>query len=151
LTTGKITELRDAYAKIISDAATEVKNIEKVTGTSLTSASASPTTATGVQGAIKGIQEDTAGVIAGNLGGLRQAQLEGNAISKKGNETVASQLAEMRGQTLLLQTIAENTGETAENTGIANEQLIKLNKNIENLTKAAGSASNTLNSNGKTP
>lgn len=68
LTETEIGELRDLYAQIINAAADQYKNLEAITGINLGATSAQTAT---LAGALKGMSEQTAEVMAGQLGGLR--------------------------------------------------------------------------------
>ena len=94
-----------------------------------------------LKGAVKGITEQQADLLAGQFGGLRLAQLETNKINKQGFAETMAQTSKMIGIQLEIQ---HNTRRTADNTDAMKESL----KNIETSVK---SNKNDLKGNGIKP
>ncbi len=67
LTPEEIAELREAYNQIIASAAAEAQNIQEITGRPIDSEQS-------LSGAIKGVSEETAGLIAGQMNAIRMNQ-----------------------------------------------------------------------------
>ncbi len=108
LTPDKIAELKQKYSDIITNAGQQVTQLEKVVGPINSGSTGSPNSLTG---AIKGMTEDQANLLAGQFGGLRITQLETNQIL---STNMALQLAEMRNSTLLQRQLVANSGRTAD-------------------------------------
>ncbi|MFJ1424971.1 hypothetical protein ACILD6_00110 [Capnocytophaga canimorsus] len=94
-----------------------------------------------LKGAVRGITEQQADLLAGQFGGLRIAQLETNKINKQGFAETMAQTSKMIGIQLEIQ---HNTRRTADNTEAMKESL----KNIETSVK---SNKNDLKGNGIKP
>ncbi|MFJ1426965.1 hypothetical protein ACILFS_11725 [Capnocytophaga canimorsus] len=94
-----------------------------------------------LKGAVRGITEQQADLLAGQFGGLRLAQLETNKINKQGFAETMAQTSKMIGIQLEIQ---YNTRRTADNTDSMKDSL----KNIEIAVK---SNKNDLKGNGIKP
>lgn len=79
--------------------------------------------ANSLQGAIKGMSQESADILSGQLGGMRLAQLDTNVILKQGFYRQMEDTSKMIG---LQMDIERNTKQTAENTG----KLYDVNDNV---------------------
>lgn len=141
LTDDKISQLRQTYAGIINDAGNQISQLEKVVGpiNSNTTGAANNST---ISGAIKGITETQANALEGAVRGMQLAVVQTNEILANNNQTMQSQLSEMKNQTLLQMQIAANTKRTADNTDEMKSSLKNIDKNTSdtagNVLRAAG-------------
>lgn len=129
LTADKIEQLRASYAKIIGDSANELNDLQKVIGIDLSN---NKPTATGnsLSGAIKGISADQADLLAGQVGGLRIAQSEGNQIARTNTNTMSEQLLTMKSQLLIQIKIEANTKVTADTIQSVDKSLQSIDKKM---------------------
>lgn len=111
---------QDMYMKIVASSQ-EYMNIVNQAGINVSNSTAN---ANSLAGAIKGMSQESADVLGGQLGGMRMAQLEGNQILKTG---FAGMLENTSKMVQLQIDIEKNTRKTAENT----EKLHDVNDNVE--------------------
>lgn len=143
LTPDEMEQLRSEYAGIINNASTAFDQITKLTGT---------ITAPGqnLTNAITGITTDQADLIAGQFGGMRLAQLQGNQILIN-NGLFLQQIVSVGSERLaVLNKIETNTGLTAKNSDYLS--LLKdVKDSLANIDKKTGSAAATAQANGLYP
>ena len=111
---------QDMYMKIVASSQEYMDMINQA-GVNI---STSTSSANSLSGAIKGMSQESADVLGGQLGGMRLAQLEGNQILKTGFAGMMEQTSKM---VQLQIDIEKNTRKTAENT----EKLYDVNDNVE--------------------
>ena len=111
---------QDMYMKVVSSSQEYMDMINQA-GVNI---STSTSSANSLSGAIKGMSQESADVLGGQLGGMRLAQLEGNQILKTGFSGMMEQTSKM---VQLQIDIEKNTRKTAENT----EKLHDVNDNVE--------------------
>jgi len=113
-------------------------SISKTTGVSFEDKSSGDS---GMANAIKGITAEEANLLAGQFGGLRLAQLEGNELAKQNTSSMSESLMEIRSQTLTLKEIELNTGRSADVEERFLPYLMSIDSkltNTNNATRAAG-------------
>ena len=121
LTEEEIKERQDAWNRMVELERLNYENMEKITGMDLSVGSNS--SPQGLTGAIKGITEDTAGILAG----LGYASLE---AQQKGNMTGLQQLDMMNQSVTYLAKIADNTKHNVKLKDI-DEKLGRMNDTLE--------------------
>lgn len=112
--------------------------ISETTGVSFADKSSADT---GMASSIKGITSEQANLLAGQFGGLRLAQVEGNELAKQNTSSMADSLMEIRSQTLSLKEIELNTGRSADVEERFLPYLMSIDSkltNTNNATRAAG-------------
>ena len=113
-------------------------SISKTTGISFEDKSSGDS---GMANAIKGITAEEANLLAGQFGGLRLAQIEGNELAKQNTSSMSESLLEIRSQTLTLKEIELNTGRSADVEERFLPYLMSIDSkltNTNNATRAAG-------------
>lgn len=113
LTKDEIANLQQIYNAMITDAARQFEELQKVTGVSFKGGGSS---ANSLQGAIKGMTEEQAELLAGQFGGLRLSTLE---------------LVKIGQQNLTIQNRIQN------NTGISAQKLTELMDKLNRITNGA--------------
>ncbi|MES2651265.1 MAG: hypothetical protein V4663_05965 [Bacteroidota bacterium] len=107
--------LREKYNQMNEEVMKELKLLSESTGIDLignqTNNAGSGDT---IAGAIKGITAQQADLLAGQVGGQRLAQLEGNQIMRETGKTSMQQLEQMKRDAAVLAKIQENTKVTAD-------------------------------------
>lgn len=140
LSKASIAKLQDEYNTIIKNAQTQIAQVQQATGVTLTNPTGTGSTATpGLAGAIKGITEEQAGVLEGAVRGIQAGVVKGNDQGEARNDTMKSQLAEMRAQTLIQKQIEANTRRTADNTDVLpgmSDSLKAIDQNTKDTTGA---------------
>lgn len=115
---------QEMYMKIVASSQ-EYMDVVNQAGINISSSSSS---ANSLAGAIKGMSQESADVLGGQLGGMRTAQLEGNQILKTGFSGMLENTSKM---VQLQIDIEKNTRKTAENT----EKLHDVNDNVEKVVE----------------
>jgi hypothetical protein len=103
-----IAKLQQEYNTILQNANQQFQQLQQVTGVTLTATNSATASTNSLTGAIQGMTEQQADLLAGQFGGLRLTQLQTNDILTK---NMTDQLAEMRNQTLVQKQIEANTRE----------------------------------------
>src|SRR5690606_20267603 len=85
-----------------------------VTGIDLSSGS--PSSSSGMAGSIQSITQQQADVLAGSVGGIHMAVVQGLELNRTRTLTMQEQTSMMRDQVMYQMQIAENTKRTADNT-----------------------------------
>ncbi|WP_410221938.1 hypothetical protein [Pedobacter sp.] len=137
----KIAELRAQYDAIVAKGKADAAAMEKITGISLQDQSS---TTNSLSGAYRSASQESIDLLAGQTGGFRLAQLEGNELLKVSNQNMLQQLVELKAMQLTQKEIEVNTRNTAENTGEIKQDIKKLNDTIQ-------SVYNSLRSTGRLP
>lgn len=137
----QIDQLANQYNQIFQNSSKKLEQIGQKLGTNLYDQEATSTSQNSLKGAVKGITEEQADLLAGQFGGLRLTQLETNKINKQGFDNIYTQTSKMVGIQI---EIEKNTRRTADNTDAMKESL----KSIETSVK---SNSNNLKGNGIKP
>ena len=137
----KVNQIAQQFNQVFRTSSKKLENLSKQLGTNLYDENAQQTSHNSLKGAVKGITEQQADLLAGQFGGLRLAQLETNKINKQGFAETMAQTSKMIGIQLEIQ---HNTRRTADNTDAMKESL----KNIETSVK---SNKNDLKGNGIKP
>lgn len=136
----KIDKLRAQYDAIIAKGKADASALEKITGLSFQDQSSTNS----LSGAYRSASQESIDLLAGQTGGFRLAQLEGNELIKISNQTMLQQLVELKAMQLTQKEIEINTRNTAENTGEIKQDIKKLNDTIQ-------SVYNSLRSTGRLP
>ncbi|MDO4782571.1 MAG: hypothetical protein Q4A09_05050 [Capnocytophaga felis] len=137
----KIEAISQQFENTFKTANAKLEQLGIRLGTSLYDGKGSEVSRNSLKGAVRGITEQQADLLAGQFGGLRLAQLETNKINKQGFAETMAQTSKMIGIQLEIQ---HNTKRTADNTDAMKESL----KNIEISVK---SNKNDLKGNGIKP
>ncbi len=144
LTEDEKKEWQNAYMKVVNEAKeySEMMNQASVTfGDKDKKSPMSKKNIGSLKGAVKGITEQQADLLAGEVGGLRITQAETNVILRNG---FAQQLKVLSNSLQVQKNIELNTRKTAENT----KKLHEINTNLKVVSTAIKSNKNTLKSNG---
>lgn len=146
LTQDKIDQLRAAYSKVINDASGQLGDLEKVLGTSVSSSTSSSNS---LAGAIKGMTSDQADLLAGQFGGMRQAQLQQVNISQQQLAVMmqSSQASAQRHVEIITQ--GERKIKLLEGIKTNTDNLGDMKVSLQNIEKKIGSANDSLLANGK--
>lgn len=143
-TEDEINALKAKYIALGQEFGDKFKELEKITGQSLTTDEADKTSPNTLKGAVENITAKQADVLSANIAGQRLAQLEGNQVNKDGFASLAKsgaeQLAVIRQQHLTQMEIAANTLRTANNTDGLKESLTGIKDEIQTLNKKVGSS-----------
>ncbi len=137
----QIDQLANQYNQIFQNSSKKLEQIGQKLGTNLYDQETTSSSQNSLKGAVKGITEEQADLLAGQFGGLRLTQLETNKINKSGFDNIFVQTSKMVGIQI---EIEKNTRRTADNTDVMKEYL----KSIETSVK---SNSNNLKGNGIKP
>lgn len=144
-TEDEINALKAKYIALGQEFGDKFKELEKITGQSLTTTDTanSPNT---IKGAVENITAKQADALTANIAGQRLAQLEGNQVNKAGFASLvksgAEQLAAIREQHYVQMEIAANTLRTANNTEYLpkmSESLDSVNDNLNTMNKKISS------------
>ncbi|MCZ2084163.1 MAG: hypothetical protein LC112_07795 [Flavobacteriales bacterium] len=119
LSTEERAQFQDMYMAIVNQSQ-EYMDIINQAGIDLTGGNSSVNS---LQGALKGMSQESADIISGQFGGMRLAQLETNQILKSSS---ASMLEKTSQQIAIQMDIEKNTKRTADNT----EKLYDVNDNV---------------------
>ncbi|GET46490.1 hypothetical protein [Capnocytophaga felis] len=137
----KIEAVSRQFENTFKNTNAKLEQLGKQLGTNLYDNKGAEASRNSLKGAVRGITEQQADLLAGQFGGLRLAQLETNKINKQGFAETMAQTSKMIGIQLEIQ---HNTKRTADNTEAMKESL----KNIETSVK---SNKNDLKGNGIKP
>ncbi|MFJ1323624.1 hypothetical protein ACILDT_11510, partial [Capnocytophaga canis] len=137
----KIEAISQQFESAFKSANSKLEQLGQQFGTNLYDNKGAEASPNSLKGAVKGITEQQADLLAGQFGGLRLAQLETNKINKQGFAETMAQTSKMISIQLEIQ---HNTRRTADNTEAMKESL----KNIETSVK---SNKNDLKGNGIKP
>ncbi|MFJ1412498.1 hypothetical protein [Capnocytophaga canimorsus] len=137
----KIEAISQQFESAFKSANAKLEQLGQQFGTNLYDNKGAEASPNSLKGAVRGITEQQADLLAGQFGGLRLAQLETNKINKQGFAETMAQTSRMIGIQLEIQ---HNTRRTADNTEAMKESL----KNIETSVK---SNKNDLKGNGIKP
>lgn len=125
----ELQKLKDKYIALGEEFGTKFKELEKITGKSLTDASKTNS----LSGALSTASQDSINVLSGHTAGMRLAQLEGNQISRSILVANELQLSAIKSMHLTQMQIEINTKRTAE----ASDNYLPYLKNIADNTKDA--------------
>lgn len=134
----EIQEWKDKAEALGLSLSAQWDSISKITGVSFEDKGSGDS---GMANAIKGITAEEANLLAGQFGGLRLAQLEGNELAKRNTSSMSESLIEIRSQTLTLKEIELNTGRSADVEERFLPYLMSIDSkltNTNNATRAAG-------------
>lgn len=137
----KIEAISQQFENTFKNANAKLGQLGQQLGTNLYDNKGVEASRNSLKGAVRGITEQQADLLAGQFGGLRLAQLETNKINKQGFAETMAQTSRMIGIQLEIQ---HNTKRTADNTEAMKDSL----KNIETSVK---SNKNDLKGNGIKP
>ncbi|WP_172914043.1 hypothetical protein [Capnocytophaga canis] len=137
----KIEAISQQFESAFKSANAKLEQLGQQFGTNLYDNKGAEASPNSLKGAVRGITEQQADLLAGQFGGLRLAQLETNKINKQGFAETMAQTSKMIGIQLEIQ---HNTRRTADNTDAMKESL----KSIETSVK---SNKNDLKGNGIKP
>ncbi|MFJ1474889.1 hypothetical protein ACILE9_11600 [Capnocytophaga cynodegmi] len=137
----KIEAISQQFENTFKNANAKLGQLGQQLGTNLYDNKGVEASRNSLKGAVRGITEQQADLLAGQFGGLRLAQLETNKINKQGFAETMAQTSRMIGIQLEIQ---HNTKRTADNTDAMKESL----KNIET---SVNSNKNDLKGNGIKP
>ncbi|WP_172917179.1 hypothetical protein [Capnocytophaga canis] len=128
----KIEAISQQFESAFKSANAKLEQLGQQFGTNLYDNKGAEASPNSLKGAVRGITEQQADLLAGQFGGLRLAQLETNKINKQGFAETMAQTSKMIGIQLEIQ---HNTRRTADNTEAMKDYLksidtsVKSNKN----------------------
>jgi len=141
LDASELVKLKALYAQLINDGSKEYDDLKNAIGDTGTVPTPDQST---LQGAIKGITSDEAGVLAGTTHGIQLGVLQIVDQSKANSKTMLDGLAELRQQTLYQFQIAGYTKRTADTNDSIDKTLQDMNKKMSNSANDLAAAGRTL-------
>jgi tape measure domain-containing protein len=139
LTKAEIDLLKGQYDKIIKDGQDKFAELGKITGMDL-SGKSSGKGGSSLQGDIKSITTEQAGVLTGTMNGMRLAQLDGNRLLTEGNKVRFDAYGIAKSHFDVSVKIEQNTFRTANNT----DALKDIKAGISSIDKKMDNNNNSL-------